>query len=151
MQLKRIAIAAAAALALTAPAIAAGDRHSQSHDSSAAGPGATGQEMDSQTVRLLQQALQGKGHDVGGVDGIMGPRTQSALRQYQQAHGMPATGRLDQQTVSSLGLSSGGMNRSGAGSTGSSMNPGSTGSSGAGTTGSSSGGTGSASTPRPGG
>ncbi len=150
MQLKRIAIAAAGALALAPPAIAAGDRHSPPHDLSA-GPGATGQEMDSYTVRQLQQALQGKGHDVGGVDGIMGPRTQSALRQYQQAHGMQATGRLDQQTGSSLGLSSGGTNRSGAGSTGGSMNPGSTGSSGAGTTGNSSGGTGSASTTRPGG
>jgi peptidoglycan hydrolase-like protein with peptidoglycan-binding domain len=31
-------------------------------------------------VREVQQALQSKGHDVGQIDGIMGEKTQSALR-----------------------------------------------------------------------
>jgi len=33
-------------------------------------------------VRELQQALQQSGYDPGPVDGIMGPRTKAALRNY---------------------------------------------------------------------
>ena len=33
-------------------------------------------------VRELQEALQKSGYDPGPIDGIMGPRTKSALRKY---------------------------------------------------------------------
>lgn len=33
-------------------------------------------------VRELQEALQQSGYDPGPIDGIMGPRTKAALRQY---------------------------------------------------------------------
>jgi hypothetical protein len=51
-----------------------------------AGSGAEqGMAMDKEKVRQLQEALKSKGHDPGPVDGIMGPKTQAALREYQKA------------------------------------------------------------------
>ena len=38
------------------------------------------------------------------VDGVMGPDTQAALRDYQQQHGLQPTGMLDAQTRTSLNL-----------------------------------------------
>jgi hypothetical protein len=60
------------------------------------------------TVRDAQRALQDKGYDVGGVDGMMGPKTQSAVRQFQQQQGISSSGRLDQQTLSALNVSDAG-------------------------------------------
>jgi hypothetical protein len=55
-------------------------------------------------VRQLQQALKEKGHDPGPIDGVMGPQTQQALRQFQQANGIQATGTLNAETKERLGL-----------------------------------------------
>jgi peptidoglycan hydrolase-like protein with peptidoglycan-binding domain len=55
-------------------------------------------------VKAAQQALKDKGHDPGTVDGRMGAKTQAALRDFQKAQGMQATGRLDSKTVQSLGM-----------------------------------------------
>lgn len=55
-------------------------------------------------VREAQQALKDKGHDPGPIDGIMGPKTQAALRKFQQAEGLTTTGRLDDETRSKLGV-----------------------------------------------
>jgi lytic murein transglycosylase len=44
------------------------------------------------TMELLQQKLQAKGYDVGGVDGILGERTRAAVRQEQLRLGLPADG-----------------------------------------------------------
>lgn len=54
------------------------------------------------TVREVQQALQSKGYDVGPIDGVMGPRTESALREFQQQQGLARSGRIDAQTMSAL-------------------------------------------------
>ena len=59
-------------------------------------------QYESSTVRDVQQALQNKGYDVGPIDGMMGPRTQSALREFQQQQGLSRSGRIDQQTLSAL-------------------------------------------------
>jgi len=59
-------------------------------------------QYESSTVRDVQQALQNKGYDVGSVDGVMGPRTQSALREFQQQQGLPRSGQLDERTMSAL-------------------------------------------------
>jgi peptidoglycan hydrolase-like protein with peptidoglycan-binding domain len=59
-------------------------------------------QYDSSTVRDVQQALQNKGYDVGPIDGAMGPRTQSALREFQQQQGLTRSGRIDRQTMSAL-------------------------------------------------
>jgi len=55
-------------------------------------------------VKAVQQALKDKGHDPGPVDGVMGPKTSSALRDFQKKEGMKDTGRLDRDTMSKLGV-----------------------------------------------
>jgi peptidoglycan hydrolase-like protein with peptidoglycan-binding domain len=59
---------------------------------------------NAEQVKAVQQALKDKGHDPGDVDGKMGPKTQQALRDYQQKEGLKATGRLDGETASKLGV-----------------------------------------------
>jgi peptidoglycan hydrolase-like protein with peptidoglycan-binding domain len=64
---------------------------------SAAGP------FTKEDVKKVQQSLIDKGFDPGNVDGIMGPRTRSGIRKYQQSENMPVTGRLDADTAGKLG------------------------------------------------
>jgi peptidoglycan hydrolase-like protein with peptidoglycan-binding domain len=52
-------------------------------------------------VRRVQEALKDKGHDPGAIDGVMGPRTQQALRAFQSAQNIQATGHLGSGTGSS--------------------------------------------------
>jgi peptidoglycan hydrolase-like protein with peptidoglycan-binding domain len=55
-------------------------------------------------VKAVQQALKDKGHDPGEVDGKMGPKTQAAVRDFQSKEGLTASGRLDAETMSKLGV-----------------------------------------------
>jgi peptidoglycan hydrolase-like protein with peptidoglycan-binding domain len=55
-------------------------------------------------VKAVQQALKDKGHDAGDIDGKMGPKTQAALRDFQQKEGLKATGRADAETMAKLGV-----------------------------------------------
>jgi peptidoglycan hydrolase-like protein with peptidoglycan-binding domain len=66
---------------------------------------ATDGQAGAEQVKSLQKALQEKGMDPGPVDGIMGPRTQAALRAYQKDQKLPETGRMDAQTREKLGVS----------------------------------------------
>jgi len=52
-------------------------------------------------VKSAQEALNKEGAALA-VDGIMGPKTRAALKSYQQAHGLKATGRLDKATRAAL-------------------------------------------------
>ena len=61
----------------------------------------------SEDTKRLQQALKEKGHDPGEIDGVMGRRTQQALRDYQRANNLSASGRLDRATAEALGIGSG--------------------------------------------
>ena len=65
---------------------------------------ANGRMAGKEQVKSAQEALKGKGYDPGAIDGAMGPRTNEALRDFQQAEGLQATGRLDAQTRSKLGI-----------------------------------------------
>jgi peptidoglycan hydrolase-like protein with peptidoglycan-binding domain len=65
---------------------------------------ASGEQSNPALVRSAQQALKQKGYDVGTIDGQLGPTTDSALRNFQQAQGLPQSGTLDQQTLSALGV-----------------------------------------------
>ncbi len=56
------------------------------------------------TIRSVQQNLNDHGYNAGPVDGIMGPRTRGALKEFQQANGLNEDGRLDQQTLAALGV-----------------------------------------------
>ena len=57
-------------------------------------------------VRQAQEALKSQGQDPGPVDGMMGPQTKQALREYQKAQNLKVTGRLDSETSEKLGVSS---------------------------------------------
>jgi hypothetical protein len=56
---------------------------------------------NSDVVRRAQQALDQQGAHIA-VDGKLGPKTRQALKDYQQSHGLKATGQLDQQTRANL-------------------------------------------------
>jgi hypothetical protein len=54
-------------------------------------------------IRQVQEALKNQGQNPGPIDGIMGSRTQQALRQFQRANGLEQTGTLDEVTLQKLG------------------------------------------------
>lgn len=54
------------------------------------------------STREAQERLNALGYDVGTPDGSAGPRTTKALREFQKAQGIPATGRLDTATQGAL-------------------------------------------------
>jgi peptidoglycan hydrolase-like protein with peptidoglycan-binding domain len=61
--------------------------------------------QSSQTVRAAQEALKSKGFDPGPIDGIDGPRTREATRDYQKHESLTADGRLGAKTLDSLQIS----------------------------------------------
>ena len=61
-------------------------------------------QLDEKQVSELQNALKEKGFAVGRVDGIVGPKTMSAIRNFQSQEGLTATGQPDLQTLKALGL-----------------------------------------------
>ncbi len=70
----------------------------QSKNASASG-------MSQDQIMQAQQALDQKGFQVGKADGIVGPRTERALRNFQQKQGLQQSGQLDEQTLAALGVS----------------------------------------------
>jgi peptidoglycan hydrolase-like protein with peptidoglycan-binding domain len=56
-----------------------------------------------QRIAKLQMALNANGAQLD-VDGKMGPATHDALKAYQSAHQLKATGRPDAATMKSLGI-----------------------------------------------
>lgn len=50
----------------------------------------------------LQQRLTAAGFDTQGADGVIGPNTESAIRAYQSAQGLPATGQPSQDLLRRL-------------------------------------------------
>lgn len=56
----------------------------------------------SQDVAEAQQALKAAGFDPGSADGVLGPQTRQAIRDFQRAKGVPVTGELDQETQRAL-------------------------------------------------
>lgn len=61
----------------------------------------------SDNIRAEQQALKDKGFDPGPVDGVDGPQTRAALRQFQDKQNLKEDGRLGPQTRDALGLREG--------------------------------------------
>jgi len=52
-------------------------------------------------VKAAQTALNKQGANLA-VDGRMGPKTRDALKSFQTAHGLKATGKLDHPTQAAL-------------------------------------------------
>jgi peptidoglycan hydrolase-like protein with peptidoglycan-binding domain len=79
---------------------ASGDK--QSRSASAGGQSQTGGD---ERIKQVQQKLKDQGHDAGPVDGVMGPKTQAALKEFQSAKGLKDSGQLDRETMAALGVS----------------------------------------------
>ncbi|NJN40318.1 MAG: hypothetical protein HC807_04940 [Gammaproteobacteria bacterium] len=54
------------------------------------------------SIRGVQEMLKREGFDVGPVDGILGPRTAAALREFQQQRGLARSGEPDEATLREL-------------------------------------------------
>src|SRR5438093_6296359 len=70
------------------------------------GGGAAALNLTPDQIREIQIVLNERGFNVGRPDGHLGKRTIEALTTFQRQQGFQATGRVDSQTVSALGLSS---------------------------------------------
>jgi peptidoglycan hydrolase-like protein with peptidoglycan-binding domain len=57
-----------------------------------------------EVVKKVQQELKQQGFDAGPVDGQWGPLTQQGVKKFQESKDLKATGQLDQQTLSALGI-----------------------------------------------
>ena len=63
-------------------------------------------------LRQAQRRLNDLGFNAGQVDGVWGPNTQAAIRNFQQAKDLEATGRLNEETIDALGIASAGVENS---------------------------------------
>jgi hypothetical protein len=79
---------------------AANQNNGRSVDSSSQNNG----KMTASQVRQLQAVLKGEGHDPGPIDGVMGARTQEALRSFQSEQRLESTGELNAETLMRLGI-----------------------------------------------
>ncbi len=59
--------------------------------------------MSARRVEEIQAALQSKGEHVA-TDGVWGPKTTAALRDFQKKNGLKQTGRYDQATAQKLNV-----------------------------------------------
>ncbi len=53
---------------------------------------------DVEAIKDVQSRLSGLGYHLGTPDGFWGPRTRSALRDFQEQNGLPVTGKYDEAT-----------------------------------------------------
>ena len=58
-------------------------------------------------VKEVQSLLTELGYDIGGADGSMGPRTRAAIISFEQANGLPETGRVNTALLERLELAAG--------------------------------------------
>jgi peptidoglycan hydrolase-like protein with peptidoglycan-binding domain len=66
--------------------------------------------MSREQTKEMQRALTARNLYQGEIDGSWGPKTESALRNFQTQSGLEATGEMNDSTAQALGLD---MNRSG--------------------------------------
>lgn len=57
-----------------------------------------------QMVREVQSSLNQRGYNAGTADGLYGMKTNVAVKAYQKDQGLPVSEKLDERTVSSLGV-----------------------------------------------
>lgn len=104
---KGIAIAAMLSLCLPALTLARGGQQQQQsqqgQQQSQQGQQQQGQQQaNKDQIRQAQQRLKDLGFYEGQIDGIYGPETEAALREYQARQGLQVTGALTQETQQAL-------------------------------------------------
>ena len=64
----------------------------------------TPRHMNSSTLMEAQKKLNQEGFDAGRADGKWGTKTAEAVKSFQEKNNVPATGKLDEQTLADLGI-----------------------------------------------
>jgi peptidoglycan hydrolase-like protein with peptidoglycan-binding domain len=107
MKLTHVVIAASTAF-LSLGALAEGNKagHDKRVESSASSSMQSQGTASASVIKQAQQKLSAAGHDAGAADGILGQKTAKALKDFQQAKGIEATGQLDARTLAALGVES---------------------------------------------
>ena len=105
MRLRYILIATTAFVSLGA--LAEGNRAAPDKQAQAGASASVQSHANSSVIKQVQQKLRAAGHDAGPADGLLGAKTQQALKDFQQAKGIEATGQLDQRTLTALGVPAG--------------------------------------------
>ncbi len=59
-------------------------------------------DLDTRQVRKMQSILRDQGFNTGPADGIYGPLTKQAIRNFQESKGLTVTGKPDKETLQSL-------------------------------------------------
>ena len=67
--------------------------------------------QDADILTKVQKELKEKGFEPGPIDGLMGPRTSRALRDFQIENDIQVTGQINKETLNRLGLKGGLMGR----------------------------------------
>jgi peptidoglycan hydrolase-like protein with peptidoglycan-binding domain len=62
----------------------------------------TNQTISKDRVRQVQTALKSRGFDPGPIDGVMGPKTMAAVRDFQSGQGLTSSGIIDEPTMNAL-------------------------------------------------
>ncbi len=103
---RRLTIAAGVAAAVLVLAACGKDKQeSSASTTTAAASGTTVVPSNAATVRYdeqIQQWLTEVGCNPGGVDGVIGPHTEAAIVEFQQAEGLAANGEMDAATTKAL-------------------------------------------------
>jgi peptidoglycan hydrolase-like protein with peptidoglycan-binding domain len=82
-----------------------GDHHVVKVQTGSASPGqATSVSVSREQTMAMQRALTARNLYQGPVDGVWGPKTESALRNFQTQSGLEATGELNESTARALGI-----------------------------------------------
>lgn len=106
--MQRVLLGSTCALILGLSGLAyAGDDHS----SQAAHPSAVYANVTRDQIADMQRALISRNLYQGKADGVWGPKTESAVRNFQTQSGLEATGALNEPTARALGLDTNTMDR----------------------------------------
>lgn len=123
MKLTHLLVAGTALV--SASALAAGNQAQQRSEAGQPAQQSQAQSgQSSEVVKQAQEKLSATGHDAGPADGIVGAKTQAAVKQFQQSKGLEASGQLDSQTLAALQIDqSGGSAATGSSASGSTDAP----------------------------
>jgi N-acetylmuramoyl-L-alanine amidase len=59
---------------------------------------------DGSIVAQVQQQLARAGYYYGPIDGVLGPRTQAAIRSFERANGLRVDGMISNELIATMGL-----------------------------------------------
>lgn len=106
MQSKILLSSFAFAMAVSGVAYAGGDQHATQAEASQS---ASASSVTREQTKAMQRALTARNLYQGQADGVWGPKTESALRNFQTQSGLDATGQLNEPTARALGIDQAGQ------------------------------------------